>query len=65
MRSILVGAALAMAAGLPLAEQRITFQGIGAIRTGASVRDASRASGEKLAIAEDKPSGTEGATTCG
>lgn len=49
-----------MVVGVPLAEQPITFRGIGAIPVGASVRDASRAVGETFVEAEDKPSDTEG-----
>ena len=59
VRTVLAGVALAIAAG-SLADQPITFDGIGAVRVGSSVRDASRAAGEDLVEAEDKPSGTEG-----
>ena len=51
--------ALTLAGSMPLAEQRITFQGIGPLRVGSSLAAASRAAGEQLVDARDKPSGTE------
>jgi hypothetical protein len=51
---------LTVAAAVPLPRQGITFYGIGAVRVGSSLADASLAAGERLVEAEDKPSGTEG-----
>ena len=51
---------LTVAAAVPLQRQVITFHGIGPVRIGASLADASLAAGEQLADAKDKPSGSEG-----
>lgn len=51
---------LTVAAAVPLPRQGITFYGIGPIRVGSSLGDASLAAGEQLVEAKDKPSGTEG-----
>jgi hypothetical protein len=51
---------LTVAATVPLQRHVITFHGIGPIRVGASVADASRAAGEQVVEAKDKPSGIEG-----
>jgi hypothetical protein len=51
---------LTLAASVPLQDQRITFEGIGPVRVGSSLADASHAAGEQLVEANDKPSGTEG-----
>lgn len=51
---------LSLAQLMPLAEHPITFEGIGPVRVGSSLADASRAAGEQLVDARDRPSGTEG-----
>jgi hypothetical protein len=50
---------LTAAAAVPLQHQVITFHGIGPVQVGASLADASRAAGEQLVEAKDKPSGVE------
>jgi hypothetical protein len=60
VRASLAATLLTLSASMPLAEQPITFHGIGPVRVGLSLADASRAAGEELVEAGDKPSGTEG-----
>jgi len=57
VRASFAGTVLAMAAAVPLADQPITFHGIGPVRVGSPVADASRAAGEQLVKADDKHSG--------
>ncbi len=59
MRVACVGVVLTMATGIPLTGQRITFHGLGPVRVGVSVADATRAAGEELVEAEDQPSETD------
>jgi hypothetical protein len=51
---------LTVAAAVPLPQQGITFYGIGPIRVGSSLAEASVAAGEQLVEAKDRPSGAEG-----
>lgn len=51
---------LALAASVPLVEQPIMFQGIGPVRVGASLAEASLAAGEQFVEASAEPSGSDG-----
>jgi hypothetical protein len=50
---------LTAAAATSLQHQVVTFHGIGPVQVGASLGDASRAAGEPLVEAKDKPSGVD------
>lgn len=60
MRAIMLALLVSAGAGGSLPHQGITFYGIGPVRIGSALADASRAAGEQLVDAKDVPSGVEG-----